>query len=91
MQHTSVSPASEILSSAPSSECGGDGTEKPARFNIVFSLTLFASIKACSSKAFASPLSSLMNFKGDGQTRGSAEEGFSKTAHAPWLCFKATT
>jgi len=55
-----------------------------------FSLSLFASIKACSNKALASGLSSLMNFSGDGQTRGSADVGFNKDAHDPCLCFIAT-
>lgn len=57
---------------------------------MVFSLSLFASIKACSNKAFASALSSLINLRGDGQTRGSAEEGSNKAEHATCLCFRAT-
>lgn len=57
---------------------------------MVFSLSLFASIKALSNKIFASELSSLINFKGDGHTRGSADEGLSSAAHAPCLCFRAT-
>lgn len=56
-----------------------------------FSLSLFASIKACSSKVLASGLSSLIIFNDDGQTRGCADERFSNAAHAPCLCFRATT
>ena len=81
---------SDILSSAPTSKSKGDGTEYSVSFNMVFSLSMFASFKALSNSAFASGLSSLMNFKGDGQTRGSADEGFSKAAHARCLCFRAT-
>lgn len=51
-------------------------------FKIAFSLSMFDSINALSNKALASGLSSLMNFNGDGQTRGSADEGFSIAAHA---------
>lgn len=90
MQHNSVSLASEISSSIPTSECDGDGYEYTVPFKMLFSLSLFASIKARSSRSFASSSSSLMNFKGDGQTRGSADDGFSRAAHAPCLCLKAT-
>lgn len=31
-----------------------------------------------------------MNFNGDGHTSGSADDGLSRAAHAPFLCFKAT-
>lgn len=31
-----------------------------------------------------------MNFKDDGHTRGSADEGFSRAAHAPWFFLNAT-
>lgn len=55
-----------------------------------FSLSIFASIKARSNKILASSFSSLMNFRGDGQTRGSADEGFNNAAQAPRLCLKAT-
>lgn len=58
---------------------------------MVFSLSLLASIRARSSKTLASGLRSLMNFNGEGQTRGSADDGFNKAAHAPYLYFKATT
>lgn len=51
---------------------------------------MFASVNALSNKALASGLSSLMNFKGDGQTRGSADEGFSTAAQARCLRLRAT-
>jgi len=56
-----------------------------------FSLSLFASNKACSNKTLASGLSSLIIFNDDGHTRGCADERFSNAAHAPCLYFKATT
>jgi len=31
-----------------------------------------------------------MNFNGDGQTSGAADEGSSRAAHALCLCFRAT-
>lgn len=58
---------------------------------MLFSLSLFASIRARSRSNFASWLSSLMNFKGDGQTRGSDDEGFSNAAQAPCLNLTAIT
>lgn len=81
---------SSISSSMLSSEWAGDGNEYTIPFKMFFSLSLFASIRALSKRTFASGLSSLMNFKGDGQTRGSAEEGFSSAAQAPCLCLIAT-
>lgn len=59
-------------------------------FIIAFSLSLFASINALSSSVFASGLSSLMNFKEDGQTSGSAAEGFNNAAQATCLYLIAT-
>jgi hypothetical protein len=81
---------SDALSSSPASESEGAGSEYTVSFNMAFSLSMFASFKALSNSDFASGLSSLMNFKGDGQTRGSADEGFSKAAHARCLCLRET-
>lgn len=81
---------SDKLSSTVS-ECDGEGSPWEVVFKMLFSLSLLASIRACSNKALASWLSSLMNFKGDGQTSGSVDDGFSKAAQVPCLCFKAIT
>jgi len=80
---------SETTSSYLLSERSGD-EGMSFSFNRAFSLSLLASSKAFSSKAFASWLSSLMNFSGDGQTSGAADEGSSRAAHALCLFLRAT-
>lgn len=85
-----IETTSSISSSTLPSEWAGDGNEYAVPFKMSFSLSLLASIRALSKRTFASGLSSLMNFKGDGQTRGSAEEGFRSAAQAPCLCLVAT-
>lgn len=59
-------------------------------FKIAFSLSLLAIIRAFSNKALASEFSSLMNFKRDGQVKGSGADGFNKAAQASCLYLVAT-
>lgn len=73
---------SEAWSSASTSEGEGDGSEWVVSFKMAFSLSSFLCIKAFSSSAFASGFRSVMNLNCKGQTRGSADEGFSKAAQA---------
>lgn len=82
---------SEALSSSTSlSEQTLDGNEYAVPFNMFFSLSLLASMRAASNSAFASGLSSPINFSGEGQTRGSADDGFSRAAQDPCFLFNAT-
>lgn len=79
MPHSSVSLACDKPSASASASAAGSD------------LSLLASIRAHSNRALASPLRSLMNFRYDGHTRGSADEGFSRAAHASWCFLNATT
>ncbi|KAG6486632.1 hypothetical protein ZIOFF_055211 [Zingiber officinale] len=66
--------------------CGGaveaTDVEKAIRFCFL-PMCLKTIRRATSRRALASGSSSLMNFNGEGQTRGSAADGFSKAAQAP--------
>lgn len=76
-------------SSSVASAFAGGWVEQGMCIKIAFSLFLLASIRADSNSAFASGLSSPINFNGDGQVNGSGANGFNNAAHASCLYFMA--
>ena len=84
------SPFSSPSDDKSSSQCNGEGREKEVPLRMSLSLSILALMRALSRRVFASGLSVLMNLSEEGQTRGSAEEGFRRAAHAACFLFKAT-